>query len=82
MDANTRGAHDDVHTRRYTHTMLEAAVMLCVCVCVCVMTVRSLKASPTQALDNRQIKTLPCLSLRIKVEDEEQNVEEGKKLKR
>ncbi len=44
------------------------------------MTVSSLKASPTQASDNRPINTLPLLSVRIKVEDEEHNdKEEGVK---
>lgn len=44
--------------------------------CVCLMTVSSLRASPTQASDNRQINALPPLPPRIKVEDEAHNDEE------
>ena len=49
-------------------------------VCACVMTVSSLKASPTQASDNTQINThsLSLLSLRMKVEDEEQKWRGGR----
>lgn len=60
--------------------MFEAVVLLFVClyecVCVCVMAVSSLKASPTQASDNKQINVLSLLPLRIKVEDGEHNEEE------
>lgn len=58
--------------------MLEAVDSLCECarVCVRLMTVSSLRASPTQASDNRQINALAPLPLRIKVEDEAHNDEE------
>lgn len=40
------------------------------------MTVSCLKASPTQASDNKQINALCLFPLRIKVEDVEDNEEE------
>lgn len=70
---NTRGARCDCP---HASIMLEAVDSLCVCVCVCLMTVSSLRASPTQASDNRQINALPPLPPRIKVEDEAHNDEE------
>lgn len=60
--------------------MLEAAVTLRVYMCV--MTVRSLKASPTQASDNKKISAHFCHSLRTKVEDEEHNEKEETKFRK